>query len=195
MFDVKDLNNEAVLIGKADSKKPNLVLVGNFHYNSFGGAPQLIVWDDSGAPIGTLSIKTSDGAYLLDRDTSANILNYNGSIPNTKKSEGSNTKIIPIAIGDLDKNGLSDLVVAETDDVKKTFTIAAYYNNIGVFFRRNLFETNNTPPIPVQAIAVSIPNGDDPPKLVWATSTFKPTTEKSPTGTNTITINVLPIQK
>jgi hypothetical protein len=160
---------------------PKRLLIGNF-----GNTVdlKLIVWDNLGKFVGILH---QDNMNLFSSLTANNL------VPDICVVQSMNCNQFPVALGDLDQDGLSDLVIAKSDGIKIHYAI----DGTG---KPSFPEATNYPDAlktatNVQAIAVSIPNGDDPPKLVWATSSFKPTTEKSPTGTNTITINVLQIQK
>lgn len=146
------------------------VLVGNIDNSQ---EPELITWDAGG--LDPVLFKYEQDGFVSHK-FSAPII---GKCPNV---------ICPVALGDLNQDGLSDLIVLNGANLN------IYYGtgNIATPFLMP------TPDIPagqdVQAIAVSIPSGDDPPKLVWATVSFIQDSGKS-TGTNTITINVLPIKK
>lgn len=149
------------------------VLVGNLDSNR---EPELITWDVNG--LNALIFKYIDKKYQKTKSPAANL-------PEIQCSP----RICPVALGDLNQDGLSDLIVLTGSYLN------IYYGtgNIAAPFlmpAQNILAGQD-----VQAIAVSIPSGDDPPKLVWATSTFVPTAKDSPTGMNTITINVLPIMK
>ena len=150
------------------------VLVGNLDSNR---EPELITWDFLG--LNGVIFKYIDTKYHKTESPGANL-------PEIQ----CRSRICPVALGDLNQDGLSDLVIAKSDGIK------IHYAKVKAGNTSFTEETNYPDALKtatnVQAIAVSIPNGDDPPKLVWATSTFTP---GSPTGTNKITINVLPIQK
>ncbi len=149
------------------------VLVGNIDNSQ---EPELVTWDAGGKdPV--LFKYEQDG--FVPHKFSAPILDKCQDV------------ICPAALGDLNQDGTSDLIIADKLGINIYYSSGSIDNPFPMVHQVIPVPENT----PVQAIAVSIPNGDDPPKLVWATSTFVPTTEKSPTGTNTITINVLPIKK
>lgn len=156
---------------------PKRLLIGDF-----GNTVdlRLIVWDNLGKFFG---IMHQDDKNLFS------FLTKNNMVPDICVVQSMNCNQFPVALGDLNQDGSSDLVIAKSDGIK------IHYAKVEAENTSFTEETNYPDALKtatnVQAIAVSIPNGDDPPKLVWATSTFVPTTEKSPTGTNTITINVL----
>lgn len=160
---------------------PERMLIGSFGDH---GDLKLIVWGSDGTFVGMMNQQTN-GIF-----SSVTIDNM---VPNISLGPAMNCNQFPVALGDLNQDGLSDLVIANNAGIK------IHYAKV-VDGKTSFTEATNYPEAlnqatNVEAIAVSIPNGDDPPKLVWATSTFVPTAKDSPTGTNTITINVLPIMK
>lgn len=152
---------------------PRRVLVGNLDRDQ---EPELITWDSMGS-----------NAMLFKYDGNA-FVEKSRNVPSLGICAGI---ICPVALGDLNQDGLSDLVIANNPGIK------IHYAKV-VDGKTSFTEATNYPAAlnqatNVEAIAVSIPSGDDKPKLVWATSSFTPDKIDSPTGTNTITINVLPI--
>lgn len=140
------------------------VLVGNLDRDQ---EPELITWDKSGMK--PLLFKYDGNAFV----------EKNGNVPNLGVCGGI---ICPVALGDLNQDGLSDLIVADNSSIK------IYYASGSIDNPFPMVPQSITVPAetPVQAIAVSIPNGDDPPKLVWATSSYDSKSMK-----NTIKITVL----
>lgn len=165
-------NGDNLIENSHDSADRRRVFVGNLDINR---EPELITWDVKG--LNGVIFKYIGTKYQKIESPAANL-------PEIQCSP----RICPVALGDLNQDGLSDLIVSNGANLN------IYYGtgNIAAPFlmpAQKILEGQD-----VQAIAVSIPSGDDPPKLVWATSSFKPSSMGSTTGTNTITINVLPIK-
>ncbi len=163
-----------------DSASPMRVLIGKFFGDTNLG---LALWNKDGSPIGVSQQNTS-GTF--------NAVNSSIALPNVCVNE-TNCVLSRVVLGDLDQDGMSDLVIAKIDGIK------IHYAKVDAGNTSFTEETNYPDALKtatnVQAIAVSIPSGNDKPKLVWATSSFTPSSMGSTTGTNTITINVLPIKK
>lgn len=158
----------------------NRVLAGEFGANRKLG---FVLWDKFGCN-GILLL--ADEQFDFKKDD-----NYL-RIPNITKKTNCDEVLIPaVTVGDLNQDGLSDIIIAKNDGIK------IHYAKVEAGKTSFTEETNYPDALKkatnVEAIAVSIPSGDDPPKLVWATSSFIQDSGKS-TGTNTITINVLPIK-
>ena len=157
-------------MGGVDNTERYRVLVGNLDREQ---EPELITWDSMGS-----------NAKLFKYD-GTEFVNTSSNVPSVGASGG---MIFPVALGDLNQDGLSDLIVADSSSIKIYYASGSIDNPFPMV--RQVIPVPAA--TPVQAIAVSIPSGDDPPKLVWATSSFIQDSGNS-TGTNTITINVLPI--
>lgn len=151
-------------MGGVDNTEKYRVLVGNLDRDQ---EPELITWDKSGMK--PLLFKY-DGNAFVEKNGNVQSLGVCGGI------------ICPVALGDLNQDGLSDLIVADSSSIKIYYASGSIDNPFPMV--RQVIPVPAA--TPVQAIAVSIPSGDDPPKLVWATSSYDSTSSK-----NTIKITVL----
>lgn len=128
---------------------------------------ELLVWNVNGS--GTRYLIGTDGYYFKDSNQS-----QSSSVINLSCGNG---KLCPVAAGDINSNGITDLITADGNGIH------VYNGNGSMAKLEGFIESNDSyaerlkqvlkAETAVQAIAVEIPSGvnaSDPPRLVWATA-------------------------
>lgn len=128
---------------------------------------ELLVWNVNGSR--TRYLIGTDDYYFKDSNQS-----QSSSVINLSCGNG---KLCPVAAGDINSNGITDLITADGNGIH------VYNGNGSMAKLEGFIESNDSyaerlkqvlkAETAVQAIAVEIPSGvnaSDPPRLVWATA-------------------------
>lgn len=145
----------------------NKILNDDYGRVMVGVQGELLVWNVNGSR--TRYLIGTDDYYFKDSNQS-----QSSSVINLSCGNG---KLCPVAAGDINSNGITDLITADGNGIH------VYNGNGSMAKLEGFIESNDSyaerlkqvlkAETAVQAIAVEIPSGvnaSDPPRLVWATA-------------------------